>query len=49
MTKKWSEIIENLDYAFQPIIHTHTGKIFAVEALLRNTNNINAIFDTAFE
>lgn len=49
MTKNWSEIIEKLDYAFQPIIHTHTGKIFAVEALLRNTDNINAIFDNAFE
>ena len=49
MTKNWSEIIEKLDYAFQPIIHTHTGKIFAVEALLRNTNNINAIFDSAFD
>ena len=49
MTKNWSEIIEKLDYAFQPIIHTHTGKIFAVEALLRNTDNINAIFDSAFD
>ena len=49
MTKNWSTIIQNLDYAFQPIIHTHTGKIFAVEALLRNTDNINAIFDNAFE
>jgi len=49
MTKNWSEIIKNLDYAFQPIVHIHSGKIFAVEALLRNTDNIDSIFDTAFE
>jgi len=55
MNKKWTEIIEKLDYAFQPIIHSHTGKIFAVEALIRNVekienlNFIHDLFDMAFE
>lgn len=55
MTTKWLKILKNLDYAFQPIIHSHTGKIYAVEALLRNVkeasglNSINDLFDLAFE
>lgn len=36
----WNEIIDKLDYAFQPIIYSHTGKIYAVEALIRGINNI---------
>ena len=39
----WNQIIEKLDYAFQPIIHSHTGKIYAVEALLRNVQNISGL------
>ena len=55
MTKKWTKILEKLDYAFQPIIHSHSGKIFAVEALIRNVHksdylsNIQSLFDLAFE
>jgi len=55
MNKKWSKIIEKLDYAFQPIIHSHSGKIFAVEALIRNVHKVDYIgtiqnlFDLAFE
>lgn len=55
MTKKWNTILRRLDYAFQPIIHAHTGKIFAVEALLRNVNDteylnsIQELFDMAFQ
>jgi len=55
MTKKWKEILKNVDYAFQPIIHSHTGKIFAVEALIRNVDKtdyistIQNLFDLAFE
>jgi len=55
MNKKWTEIIEKLDYAFQPIIHSHTGKIYAVEALIRNVDkienlhNIHDLFDMAFD
>ena len=50
----WSKIIDKLDYAFQPIIYSHTGKIYAVEALLRNVQdipgltNIDDLFDLAF-
>ena len=55
MNHHWNNIIHQLDYAFQPIIHTHTGKIYAVEALLRNVqtaagvSSISDIFDRAFE
>lgn len=44
----WNQIINKLDYAFQPIIYSHTGKLYAVEALIRNVQNIpglNAIDD----
>ncbi|MFV7789489.1 GGDEF domain-containing protein [Aliarcobacter lanthieri] len=50
----WTEIIAKLDYAFQPIIYSHSGKIYAVEALLRNVQeipnltNIDDLFDLAF-
>lgn len=50
----WTEIIEKLDYAFQPIINSHSGKIYAVEALLRNVEKISGLtsiddlFDLAF-
>ena len=36
LPKKWIRNLRVLDVAFQPIINIHTGKIFAVEALLRN-------------
>lgn len=55
MTDKWNNFIEKLDFAFQPIVHSHTGKIFAVEALIRNVvDNINFtsihdFFDKAYE
>ncbi|MGM0519120.1 MAG: GGDEF domain-containing protein [Campylobacterota bacterium] len=55
MNKKWEKILDIVEYAFQPIIHCHTGKIYAVEALLRKTqetgytNTIQGLFDIAFE
>jgi EAL domain-containing protein (putative c-di-GMP-specific phosphodiesterase class I) len=55
MLEKWNTIIETLDFAFQPIVHTFSGKIYAVEALLRNVeiatdfHNIQDLFDCAFE
>lgn len=55
MNSKWINILAKLEYSFQPIIHTHTGSIYAVEALLRNvfeaagTHNIQSLFDNAFE
>ena len=36
LPKEWYEKLSILDIAFQPILNIHTGKIFAVEALLRN-------------
>lgn len=46
--------VEKIDFAFQPIVNTHSGKIFAVEALIRNTdklgfNTIQDFFDTLYE
>ncbi len=43
--------VDELDFAFQPIVNTYSGKIFAVEALLRNTDKIGfqtieSFFDT---
>ena len=55
MNKKWEKILDIVDYAFQPIIHCYTGKIYAVEALLRNTEKtgytktIKSLFDLAFQ
>lgn len=44
---KWQEKLKVVDIAFQPIINIHTGKIYAVEALLRNYKDIG--FDSIFE
>ncbi|WP_419763695.1 MAG: GGDEF domain-containing protein [Arcobacter sp.] len=55
MKLKWLSIVEKLDYAFQPIIHSHSGKIFAVEALIRNVEEIpnleqiHDLFDMAYK
>lgn len=55
MNSKWINILAKLEYSFQAIIDTHTGKLYAVEALLRNvyeaagTHNIQNLFDNAFE
>lgn len=50
----WLENLEILDFAFQPILNTNTGKIFAVEALLRNYEDIGyksifALFDDIYK
>ncbi len=46
--------IDKLDFAFQPIVNTYSGKIFAVEALIRNThylgfNEISDFFDYIYK
>ncbi len=41
----WSEVLERVEYAFQPIVNIHTGAVFGLEALLRN--QASAGFDTA--
>lgn len=49
-----SNIIDKLDYAFQPIVYAHNGKTYAVEALLRDVQNIpkvstiDDLFDLVF-
>ena len=50
----WLERLESLDIAFQPILNIHSGKIFAVEALLRNFRDIGfksifELFDTVYK
>ena len=54
LNKKWQEKLDQLDVAFQPIINIHTGKLFAVEALLRNFRDIGfhsifSVFDTVYK
>ncbi|AXH11222.1 GGDEF domain-containing protein [Halarcobacter bivalviorum] len=38
--------VDKLDFAFQPIVNTYTGKIFAVEALIRNVEELE--FESIF-
>lgn len=50
----WKEHLEVLDIAFQPILNIHNGKIFAVEALLRNYEDIGfksifSLFDQVYK
>ena len=47
LPQEWYENLKILDIAFQPILNIHTGKIFAVEALLRNYKE--AGFESIFE
>jgi len=53
MDEKWEQLIENIDYAFQPIINIHSGQVYAFEALIRNYESkyfhtIDSVFDTAY-
>ncbi|MGA2142470.1 MAG: GGDEF domain-containing protein [Brevinematales bacterium] len=50
--EKWMIITSSLDFAFQPIVNTYTGKVFGVEALLRGHlkngfESISSVFDQA--
>ena len=47
LPKKYKNILKQLDIAFQPILNIHTGKIYAVEALLRN--HLDAGFKSIFD
>ena len=54
LPKIWQYNLDVLDIAFQPILNIHTGKIYAVEALLRNFQNIGfksifALFDKIYK
>ncbi|MDD2698494.1 MAG: GGDEF domain-containing protein [Arcobacteraceae bacterium] len=54
LNDKWTNILEKIDFAFQPIVSIKSGKLFAVEALLRNHyeaggyDSIFALFDDAY-
>lgn len=53
LSEKWKTLVEEADFAFQPIVNIYTGKLYAVEALIRNYEGagfytIDAIFDTAY-
>lgn len=53
LNEKWQKLIEVADFAFQPIVNIYTGKLYAVEALIRNYEpagftTIDCIFDTAY-
>src|SRR5208337_4823585 len=52
-TEKWDKIVSGFDFAFQPIVNTYTGKVFGLEALLRDYQksgfkSISSVFDQAF-
>lgn len=54
LTQVWLDRLDVLDIAFQPILNIHTGKIYAVEALLRNVDDagfksIFSLFDTVYK
>ena len=51
--EQWQKLLDVADFAFQPIVNIYTGKLYAVEALIRNYeqagfSTIDAVFDTAF-
>lgn len=50
----WNSRLEVIDFAFQPIVSFSTGKVYAVEALIRNCkqagfSDIDDFFDTAYK
>ena len=54
LNEKWLEIIDKIDFAFQPIVDIVNGDIYAYESLLREYedagfDSIDDFFDTAFK
>lgn len=53
-TREWEDTLGRLTFAFQPIVHIHTGETYGFEALLRGWDragftSIREVFDRAFE
>ncbi len=53
LNEKWQTLLDVADFAFQPIVNIYTGKLYAVEALIRNYEGagfvtIDAIFGPKF-
>ena len=53
LEEKWVALLENVDYAFQPIVDIYTGKTFGLEALIREYDSkdfatIDSLFDMAY-
>ncbi|MGE4319056.1 MAG: GGDEF domain-containing protein [Deferribacterales bacterium] len=54
LPEKWQQKLQFVEHAFQPIINPLSGRLFAVEALIRGTNkagfeSIFDFFDEAYE
>jgi EAL domain-containing protein (putative c-di-GMP-specific phosphodiesterase class I)/GGDEF domain-containing protein len=54
LPQEWQDKLKIIDIAFQPILNIHTGKTFAVEALLRNYKEVGfesifSLFDEAYQ
>lgn len=54
MFRNWQQVVEKIDFAFQPIVSPHTGHVFGYEALLRRWDDagfpsIQSLFDTAWD
>ena len=54
LPKKWIKNLEILDIAFQPILDMHSGRTYAVEALLRNFRELGfesifSLFDKVYQ
>ena len=52
--RNWQQVVEKVDFAFQPIVNPHTGHVFGYEALLRRWEeagftSIQALFDSAWD
>ena len=53
LEEKWVALLENVDYAFQPIVDIYTGKTFGLEVLIREYDSkdfatIDSLFDMAY-
>ncbi len=53
LDKRWRKCLDEIDYAFQPIVNAYSGQVFALEALIRNVqeagfDSIDALFDAAY-